>query len=121
MGWERRGSGTYYYCKERQGGRVVSRYIGRGELAHAIAGLDDLDRRGRENARLQHRQAIEQARRTTAAAEAALRDLDRVTTAAVTAALIEAGYHQHKRQWRKKRDGGTQATDPAAARSSTAS
>ncbi|MBX7253223.1 MAG: hypothetical protein K1X50_14675 [Candidatus Promineofilum sp.] len=40
MGWETRGNGTYYYRKARDGGRVVSEYIGAGMLAEAYAELD---------------------------------------------------------------------------------
>jgi hypothetical protein len=37
MGWEQRGNNSYYYRKEREGSRVRSVYIGRGELAHLIS------------------------------------------------------------------------------------
>jgi hypothetical protein len=37
MGWEQRGANQYYYRKERQGSRVKSTYVGRGEIAHFIS------------------------------------------------------------------------------------
>ena len=37
MGWERRGNQEYYYRKERDGSRVKSTYLGRGEMAHMIS------------------------------------------------------------------------------------
>ena len=37
MGWEQRGNNSYYYKKERDGSRVKSVYVGRGEIAHMIA------------------------------------------------------------------------------------
>ena len=37
MGWEQRGNNSYYYKKEREGSRVKSVYVGRGEIAHMVA------------------------------------------------------------------------------------
>ena len=37
MGWEQRGNNSYYYKKERDGSRVKSVYVGRGEIAHMVA------------------------------------------------------------------------------------
>ena len=37
MGWEKRGNNQYYYKKEREGSRVKSVYVGRGEMAHMIS------------------------------------------------------------------------------------
>jgi len=37
MGWEQRGNNQYYYRKEREGSRVKSVYVGRGEIAHMIS------------------------------------------------------------------------------------
>lgn len=37
MGWEQRGNNSYYYKKERDGSRVMSVYVGRGEIAHMVA------------------------------------------------------------------------------------
>jgi hypothetical protein len=37
MGWEQRGNNSYYYKKEREGSRVKSVYVGRGEVAHMIS------------------------------------------------------------------------------------
>lgn len=37
MGWERRGTHQYYYRKERDGSRVKSVYVGRGEIANMIS------------------------------------------------------------------------------------
>ena len=39
MGWEQRGHNQYYYKKERDGSRVKSIYVGRGEIAHMVAQL----------------------------------------------------------------------------------
>ena len=39
-GWEQRGTNCYYYRKEREGGRVKSTYVGRGDVAHIEATVD---------------------------------------------------------------------------------
>ena len=39
MSWEQRGNRRYYFRKRRQAGRVVSEYVGAGELAVAAATL----------------------------------------------------------------------------------
>ena len=38
-GWEQRGNNSYYYKKRRDGARVKSVYVGRGEVAHFISEL----------------------------------------------------------------------------------
>ena len=37
MGWEHRANNRYYYKKEREGSKVKSVYVGRGEIAHMVA------------------------------------------------------------------------------------
>lgn len=39
MGWEQRGAYKYYYRKERDGSRVKSVYVGRGEIANMVSDL----------------------------------------------------------------------------------
>jgi hypothetical protein len=100
MAWENRNGKQYYYQKRREGDRVVSRYIGTGAVAGLMAQLDEI---GRE------RQALEREQwRASQAEEAAIdrgiadyRKLLRQFTAAV---LLASGCHQHKRQWRVKRE-----------------
>lgn len=99
MGWETRGSGTYYYRKVRSGGRVRSEYIGAGFVAEALA---ELDARGRQAAAVQRQawRAEAEAERRTAAT---LAEVDRMVQTMTAAALIAAGYHTHRRQWRRQR------------------
>lgn len=98
MGWETRGNGTYYYRKVRDGGRVRSEYIGAGPVAEALAGLDAL---GRDEAELNRAtwSAMLQAERHRASA---LAEAELVARAMTTAVLIAAGYHTHRRQWRRQ-------------------
>jgi hypothetical protein len=107
MGWENRNGKSYYYRKERKGGRVRSVYVGSGETARLIAQLDDLHSEEREDkralARIERERWQEQDR-----------ELDRVCALIknfTTGALLAAGFHTHKRQWRRRKevsdDGGS--------------
>src|SRR5688500_7915873 len=40
MGWEQTGNHEYYYRKQREGSRVRSIYVGRGEIAHMISNFE---------------------------------------------------------------------------------
>ena len=99
MSWEQRNGRSYYYRKVRDGGRVRSKYVGSGIVAHICAGDDD-DRR-------QERSAQRAADRATRQAEAQidqqLAGVESAIAAMTHATLFAAGYHQHKGQWRKKR------------------
>ena len=100
MAWEERGNGSYYYRKRRIGGRVVSEYVGQGEVASLVAQLDAIER------------TQQQAHRASAAAEGAQQDADDQQAAAVATViatltrgvLVANGFYQHKRQWRRRRE-----------------
>jgi hypothetical protein len=96
MAWERRGGRYYYYRKRRQGNQVVSEYIGAGELAESAAALDALEG--------QLRRAGREARLARLALDARVDEACDLIGALTYAALLAAGYHTHKGQWRKKRD-----------------
>jgi hypothetical protein len=102
MGWEQRGNSQYYYRKERDGKRVKSVYVGRGELAQMVSLIQSdsplIERLAR---RMASPQAIKQER-----AEAELEDVVALVKMVTQAALLSTGFHTHKRQWRKMRDGG---------------
>ena len=99
MGWEKRGSGLYYYRKRRIGSRVVSEYMGGGELGEAAAAYD----RAAQDAREQElRSAKEEREKITALAEAGA-EAEQGIRALVRAFLLLAGYHTHKGQWRRRR------------------
>lgn len=103
MGWELRKGKPYYYQKERQGNKVVSRYIGAGPLAPLIAEITQLDRERRKHQRTEVQIVRnELAELATDAPELTLLLAD--ARSAVEQALQAAGYHQHKRgEWRKQR------------------
>ncbi len=98
MGWESRGRRIYYYSKRREGRRVVSSYVPAGQ-AGLIVRLVDL----RNAEAVQAQEAARLARERTEAADADLAALGKLAEAAAGAALIANGFHQHKRQWRRRR------------------
>jgi hypothetical protein len=103
MGWEQRGNNRYFYRKEREGSRVRSVYVGKGEIAHMIAQLQSSSPLLERFARSMKAPDEVKFEKAEAALEQA-RDLIQLTT---QAALLTAGYHTHKRQWRRKRNVGS--------------
>lgn len=105
MAWETRNGNRYYYRKRRIGDRVVSEYMG-GDVGGLFAMLDENEQ--------ERRQLEREARRAEQEAQHAIdKQIDEVIGLARTladAAMIEAGYHRHKGQWRRirgSRDGET--------------
>jgi len=100
MGWETRGSGTYYYRKRKVNGRVVSEYIGTGLTAQYVIAREAKARQERAAATAKERGE----RATMVAIESDLDAFCHLTDALVAAALLDAGYHRHHRgDWRKQR------------------
>lgn len=99
MGWEKRGNREYYYRKVREGSRVRSVYVGRGELAQLTAALIAMQREDRSNQNQELR--LEQA--LLRAFDLEVHAMEAVIITITEAALLAAGFHQHKRQWRKRR------------------
>jgi hypothetical protein len=99
MGWEKRGGRQYYYRKERDGGRVRSVYVGSGETARLIAQLDAMQSDEQEGKRILARMERERWQEQDA-------DLDALTVLCrlfTKGALVAAGFHTHKRQWRRRK------------------
>jgi hypothetical protein len=98
MGWDR---GRYYTRSRKVSGRVVREYVGVGRAAELAAQLDALAREKRQLEALELRQ--EKAGLT--ALDDEIRALIETADLVARAALLVAGYHQHKRgEWRKKRE-----------------
>src|SRR5579884_1065856 len=100
MGWERRQRGGLYYVqRERRGDKVVSRYLGAGEVAALIAQMETGRRAEQDAEREQERQAR---------AEIARQDQENAAYFAQVEALFRqameaAGYYRHNRgEWRKR-------------------
>jgi hypothetical protein len=101
MGWERRGSRTYYYLKKREGARVRSLYVGRGDFAQTCAEIASDDQQEQQCLRANKRQTLD----AEAQIDRLLTTVEVALAAQLSAALGAAGYHKHKGQWRKKRYG----------------
>jgi len=99
MGWEQRGTNSYYYRKERSAGRVRSLYVGRGESAVLTAQLDAMQREEREAQRAKERKEL----RGFDSIDQTIDNLVRLSSTLTEAILIAGGFHQHKRQWRKQK------------------
>jgi hypothetical protein len=97
MGWETRNGKSYYYQKRREGGRVRSRYVGSGEVARFVAMMDAQEKAER----ILEREAIRAERESHEATEARLDELGEMMETLTTGALIAAGFHTHKREWRR--------------------
>jgi hypothetical protein len=98
MGWER---GRYYTRSKRVAGRVVREYVGAGQVAALVAQMDALERQKRES----ERDALRAERVEVEALDAPLEELDALADLLARAALVAAGFHQHKRgEWRRRRE-----------------
>ncbi len=98
MTWCR--DGRYYYRSRREGGRVISEYLGAGAVGAAAARCDE-ERRAQIAAKFERdRAAHDEARQL----EAALHDLARVSDELLVETFAAAGYHRHHRgEWRRRR------------------
>ncbi len=97
MGWEQRGNNRYYYRKERDGSRVKSVYVGRGEIAHLISQFQS-------SSTAVERIALANRLPESTKAEATLDLATELIQLVTNAALLTAGFHTHHRQWRRKRN-----------------
>jgi hypothetical protein len=90
----------YYYRNRRINGRVVSEYHGTGYGAELVAQLDAHERQQDEV----RRKAWQELRQRQAALDKLVDDVGDLVTPLLEAVLLTTGHHQHKRQWRRKRD-----------------
>ena len=101
MAWEDRNGKYYYYRKRRQGEHVVSEYVGSGFLG---AFAEDLDRAERVESE-QARAGLKFQKEEAAAMDQQIFQLESSVNTLARAVLLVSGYHPHKRQWRKQRNG----------------
>ena len=99
MGWEKRGSGQYYYRKKRVNGRVVSEYVGSGILAEATQMLDQIEKEKTDLEKIEQQIEREQAAAMDQAIDQNLESIGEL----INNILIGHGYHKVKGEWRKKR------------------
>ena len=91
----------YYYKKKRIGSKVVSEYKGGGELVPILQHIEARERAEKEAER--EHQRIE--RMSMAEIDKQIDDFSRMVDTLMEAELISKGFHQHKRQWRRRRYG----------------
>ena len=98
--WERRDRGGLYYTRSKKvNGKVVREYVGGGVLGEIAARMDALERCQRE----EEAAAWKEERERMEALEAPTEELCEAAELLAKAALVAAGYHQHKRgEWRKR-------------------
>ena len=101
MAWEDRNGREYYYRKKRIGNRVVSEYIGAGFLAELTAEMDEINKAQREQEQLEWKKMKEEVK----AVDSELDLVGDLIRTIVRANLLLVGYHPHKGQWRKRRNG----------------
>jgi hypothetical protein len=100
MPWETRGGRSYYYRKERRGGRVFSVYEGGGLGGQLAEARETAEREKRAQSRAELRREMARQDAIDAQVEASWKVAER----AARALLEAAGFHRHKRQWRLRRD-----------------
>jgi hypothetical protein len=93
MAWESRGNNRYYYRKRWVGKKVVSEYVGKGPAAEEAAGLD-----------LERRKRLREDRDRMNSLLLQIKRIDYTIKGVITGVLLASGFHNHKGQWRKKRD-----------------
>jgi hypothetical protein len=99
MGWKQINGRRYFYKSEREGGRVKTTYFGAGESGRVMALLIASERAEREAERRERRAEREEAD----AEEKAISDWFDGVQAMADAAMLAAGSHRHKGQWRRRR------------------
>ena len=100
MGWQQRRHKRFYYRSKRIDGRVRSIYLGSGDVAKQAAAKDAAAKAERvtDEAAL----AEFQARLTNVDQLAA--DVDQGVRLLTEAALLTAGFREHRGEWRLSRD-----------------
>jgi hypothetical protein len=99
MGWKWINGRRYYYRSEREGGRVKSVYFGAGEdgrLMDQLAAFEKLERAA-------DREQVREEREEADAEERSVSGWFDDVQAVADAAMVAAGFHKHKGQWRRKR------------------
>jgi len=96
MGWEK---GRYYTRSQKVNGRVVREYIGGGEVGALAAQLDAIEREHREWERECWRLEKEQME----SFDASVAKVCQMADIIAKAAMVAAGFHCHRGEWRRRR------------------
>lgn len=103
MALERHGNNLYFYEKERSGDRVRSVYAGKGETALLLNQMRLLKKQ-EEDEEKQRKNNL-RSRLAENEVESIIESFADVGKILTDAFFLTNGFHQHKRQWRKKRNG----------------
>lgn len=99
MAYENRKGHSYFYRKERDGKRVKSRYIGKGELADLLSQWDEIGKDEREYEAIKQRKNREK----IAEIDRKLDEIEQKTSDFIENFLINNGFYKTKsREWRLK-------------------
>ena len=99
MALENRKGNLYFYEKRREGDRVISEYVGSGIVADLAQKRAEIERERREA----ERERLRAAQMSMAEIDQALDRFSEMVDTLMAAELVSEGYHQHKRQWRRRR------------------
>src|SRR5262245_52198002 len=99
MPWESRGLRRYLYRCRRVNGLPRKLFLGAGAVAEAHERLIAEERRRREAERRAWQAELER----LALADGIQGDLEAAATVLARAALILGGFHEHHRQWRRRK------------------
>lgn len=99
MGIESRKGNLYYYRKRREGDRVVSEYVGGGLIVSLAERQAEIERAQREAAKAQ----LHAERMSMAEIDRQMDEFSQLVDLLMSAELLTLGFHQHKRQWRRRR------------------
>lgn len=105
MALEWRGTNLYYYEKERDGDKVRSVYSGKGEMAYLLNQMRLWRNQEKEEEKQRKSNEKQREKKTEAELDAAVESVCEIGEILTTAFFLTNGFHQHKRQWRKKRNG----------------
>lgn len=98
MGWEK--DGRYYTRSIRVGRQVIREYVGCGFVAEVAAQKDYQQREERDRTRT----LLKAERDADRKQERILRKYCKSVDTILMQVLMAAGYHNHKGQWRRRRD-----------------
>lgn len=99
MALEKRGGNYYYYKKEREGNRVISKYYGKSDLASLVSLMDDLERDAKEYETEKHKENV----RKIEEIDRELSEIELKTKSLVESVLVERGFYKtSSREWRIK-------------------
>jgi hypothetical protein len=99
MGWKTINGRRYFYKLEREGDRIRSTYCGAGESGSLMAAWVTLERLERAAEREREREEREESDTEERVVATWFADVQAVADVA----MLAAGFHKHKGQWRRRR------------------